>query len=68
MNSKQYRKLTRGFITEILKLLPAEYNLELTRKVLEQERRLRVLEAQLMRRDGYVIHEVEGGGTGEVTD
>lgn len=59
MNAAQHRKAARLFVAEVVKLLPAEYNRELTAKVIEQERRLSVLENQLMKRDGYVIHDVE---------
>ena len=59
MNAAQSRKAARLFVAEVVKLLPAEYNRELTALLLEQERRLVVLENQLMKRDGYVIHSVD---------
>lgn len=57
MNAAQTRKAARLFVREVMALLPAEYHRELTQKVIEQEQRLSTLENQLMKRDGYVIHE-----------
>ncbi len=56
MNVAQTRKRARLFIAEIMKLLPADYNRELTELVLEQQRQIDVMYGQLMKRDGYVIH------------
>lgn len=62
MNSHQTRKRSRQFIEEVTKLLPAEYNAELTKVMLEQQRQIDVMSGQLMKRDGYVLNSV-----GEVT-
>jgi hypothetical protein len=59
MNSHQMRKRARQFVAEVVKMLPAEYDRERTAIMIEQERRIAVLENQLMRRDGYVIHHVD---------
>lgn len=55
MNSHQNRKHAREFAKAILKMLPAEYNKEITEELLRASRRIVVLENQLMRRDGFVI-------------
>jgi hypothetical protein len=59
MNSKQTRTKARQFVAEVLKLLPADYHRELTAIVLEQERRIQVLENQLLKRDGYLIEHLD---------
>jgi hypothetical protein len=56
MNSRQCRTRARIYVTEITKLLPDDYNRELTAEMLRLARRIEVLENQLMRRDGYVMH------------
>lgn len=58
MNAKQTRTRARLFVAEVLKLLPAEYHHELTKLVIEQQRKIDVLEGQLMNRDGYVLHSI----------
>ncbi|BCG50228.1 hypothetical protein [Ralstonia phage RP13] len=49
------RKHAREFQKLILEMLPAEYNRQVTAELLAANRRIQVLENQLMRRDGYVI-------------
>jgi hypothetical protein len=61
MNSRQARKRSREFLREVLSILPAEYNAELTKLCLEQAREIEVLTNQLMKRDGYVIHSIGEG-------
>lgn len=58
MNAAQTRKRARLFVAEVMKLLPEEYNREATKLLLEQQRQIDVMEGQLMKRDGYVLHSV----------
>jgi hypothetical protein len=59
MNAKQTRQRARLFVAEFMKLLPAEYNRELTLEVLQLNRRINVLEKQLMDRDGVLVEYLE---------